>query len=48
MADFSTLLEDVTALAVYVVLPFGGGAWLLSKSWKFLLAGPAPRDRARG
>lgn len=25
---------------VYVVLPFAGAAWLLAKSWRFLLAPP--------
>ena len=28
----------VRALAIYLVLPFGGAAWLLAKSWKFLVA----------
>jgi hypothetical protein len=31
-------------LAVTVVLPFIGAAWLLAKSWRFLFAGPALSD----
>ena len=29
---------------VYAVLPFAGAAWLLAKSWRFLLAGPVRQD----
>jgi hypothetical protein len=30
----------VAALAIYVVLPLTGAAWLLAKSWRYLFAGP--------
>jgi len=36
----------VVALAIYLVLPFTGAAWLLRESWQFLLAGSA-RDCSR-
>lgn len=37
LTDFSEGVP-VGAIAVYIVLPFAGAAWLLSKSWKFLIA----------
>jgi hypothetical protein len=35
----------VVALAIYLVFPFAGAAWLLSKSWQFLSAGPRDDHR---
>jgi hypothetical protein len=32
-------LSEGMPFALFVVLPFGGAAWLLAKSWKFLFAG---------
>jgi hypothetical protein len=40
-ADVSGVADGaplVRALAIYFLLPFGGAAWLLAKSWKFLVA----------
>lgn len=39
---------DLIALIVLVVLPLSGAAWLLVKSWPFLLAGPADARLERG
>jgi hypothetical protein len=36
--------RDLVGLIVIVALPFIGAAWLLVKSWRFLLAGPAHSD----
>jgi hypothetical protein len=43
VADFSEGIP-LAALAIYLVLPFSGAAWLLLKSWPFLIAG-SRRDR---
>ena len=34
----------IGALLACLVLPFGGGAWLLAKSWRFLFAVAAGRE----
>jgi hypothetical protein len=34
----SDLSDSIGGVLLYLVLPFGGGAWLLAKSWRFLLA----------
>ena len=44
--DFAGGFLDA-GLAIYVVLPFGGGAWLLAKSWTFLIAPRDVKPRAR-
>lgn len=36
--------RNVAAFLVYFGLPFGGAAWLLAKSWRFLVAGSAGSD----
>jgi hypothetical protein len=36
--------RGLVALVVIVLLPFIGAAWLLVKSWRFLLAGPVHSD----
>jgi hypothetical protein len=36
----SDLVESIPGIAVYMVLPFAGAAWLVSKSWRFLVASP--------
>jgi hypothetical protein len=36
--------RDLVGFVVIVLLPFIGAAWLLVKSWRFLLAGPAHSD----
>ncbi len=38
-SDFSDGVP-VAGVAVYIVLPFAGAAWLLAKSWRFLIAVP--------
>ena len=45
LSDFSEGIP-VAAIAVYMLLPFAGAVWLLSKSWRFLLA-VTVRDRSR-
>ena len=41
ISDFSEGIP-VAGIAVYIVLPVSGAVWLLFKSWRFLVAGPAP------
>jgi hypothetical protein len=36
--------RGLVGLVVMVLLPFIGAAWLLIKSWRFLLAGPVHSD----
>ena len=36
LSDFS---DSIAGTLVYLVLPFGGGAWILANSWRFLVAG---------
>jgi hypothetical protein len=41
----SDLSEVISAGGlVYLVLPFTGAAWLLAKSWRFLIAGSHRQD----
>ena len=42
LSDFSAGIP-IAGIVVYIALPFAGAAWLLSKSWKYLFAGPSPR-----
>jgi len=39
LSDFSEGIP-VAGIAIYMLLPFAGAAWLLFKSWRFLLAVP--------
>jgi hypothetical protein len=39
LSDFSEGIP-VAGIAIYMLLPFAGAAWLLSKSWRVLLAAP--------